>query len=202
VRRTLVALAVVVALIVVVELVAPSWVATRAETAVAEATSERVEVAVDVSGPPLVVPVLVGRPVRSWAVALTSVDGRRVPLEVLVELEDVQLDRGRLLRGDVRVTAVDRATATVTVDLSETVPEVLQPMADRLAEVGLERLLDVVGDGLVLLRDGALVLGGIVLPLVVPSCTVDADAAVVVTTCEVAEVPPEFLALFDGAPTT
>ncbi len=179
------------------ELLAPQWVASQAEDAVAEESDGRVAVDIDVSGPPLLVPVAISGQVESWTMQLSRVGGREIPVDVFVDLDQVTLDRGRLVRGDVVVTAVERARATVRADLSEAIPPALQPMADRLAEVGLERLLEAVGGETVVQRGGALVVGDLSLPLVTGSCEVTADDLVVTTRCDLAEIPPLLLAAFD-----
>lgn len=182
--------------VVAAELAAPSWVAARAEAAVAEETRQRVTVDVEVSGPPLLVPVAIDGEVDSWTMQVSQVAGQTVPVDVVVELDEVQLDRGRLLRGDVTVTGVERARVTVQVDLSGALPEALQPMAGRLAEVGLPRLLGALGEGTVEQQGGALVLGELSLPLVEGSCAVTGDDSVVTATCDLSEVPPILLRAF------
>lgn len=196
--RKLVGLVIVLAVLVgLAELVAPQWVAARAEEAVAAESDGQVAVDVDVSGPPLLVPVALSGQVESWTMRLSRVAGVEVPVEVFVDLEQVTLDRGRLVRGDVVVTAVDRARATVRADLSESIPPTLQPMADRLADVGLERLLEAVGGQSVAQQGGVLVVGDVELPLVEGSCDVSTDDLVVTTHCDLAEVPSFLLAAFD-----
>lgn len=196
-RKLALLVVVLAAVLVAAELVAPAWVAARAEAAVAAETDDRMTVDVDVSGPPLLIPVAVSGTVESWTLQLERVAGERIPLEVSVDLDDVVLDRGRLLRGAVRVTDVARARVRVEVDLSGSVPPLLQPFADRLAEVGLEQLLGAVGDGAVARRGDDLVVGDLDLPLVEGSCSVNADEGVVITHCDLAEVPPLLLAAFD-----
>ncbi len=188
---------VLVVLVGLAELLAPQWVASQAEDAIAEESDGRVAVDVDVSGPPLLVPVALDGQVESWTMRLSRVGGREIPVEVFVDLEQVTLDRGRLVRGDVVVTAVERARATVRADLSEAIPPALQPMADRLAEVGLGRLLEAVGGETVVEQGGALVVGDLSLPLVEGSCEVTSDDLVVTTRCDLAEIPPLLLAAFD-----
>ena len=190
-----VALAVAV-LLVAAEVLMPPWVEAQAEAAVAEETGGRLTVDVEVYGPPLVLPVAIDGTVPHWSVELTRVADRDVPVEVVVDLHEVALDRGRLVRGDVVVTDVARAEATVVVDLSDAVPDALVPMADQLAEVGLPRLLEAVGDGVVRRRGGALVLGDLALPLVDGSCEVTSEALVVTARCELAEVPGVLLRAF------
>lgn len=196
-RRLFGVVGVLAVLVVAAELVAPEWVAARAEAAISEETGDRAAVEVDVSGPPLLTPVLATGQVEWLALYLSELGGQRVPVDVTVELDGVTLDRGRLLRGDLRVTEVDRAQAVVYVDLSGAVPPALQPMADRLAEVGLPRLLEAVGGGAVSQVDGELVLGDLSLPLVDGSCSVSADEGVVITACDLAEVPPWLLTALD-----
>lgn len=196
--RKLVGFAIVLAVVVgAAELAAPRWVATRAEDKVAAESDGRVEVDIDVSGPPLLIPVAVDGRVESWTMRLSRVADREVPVEVLVDLQQVTLDRGRLVRGDVVVTAVERARATVRADLSESIPPALQPMADRLADVGLEQLLEAVGGQAVAQQGGALVVGDVSLPLVEGSCEVTTDDLVVTTHCDLADVPPFLLSAFD-----
>lgn len=196
--RKLVGLVIVLAVLVgVAELLAPQWVAARAEQKVAAESEGRVTVDIDVSGPPLLIPVAVSGEVESWTMRLSRVASREIPLEVFVDLERVTLDRGRLVKGDVVVTDVDRARVTVRADLSESVPPALQPMADRLAEVGLGRLLEAVGGQAVAERGGALVVGDLSLPLVEGSCEVSTDDLVVTTRCDLAEVPSFLVAAFD-----
>lgn len=65
-------------------------------------------VEVNVSGPPLLTPVLATGQAEWLALYLSELGGQRVPVDVTVELGGVTMDRGRLLRGDVRVTEVDR----------------------------------------------------------------------------------------------
>lgn len=188
--RRLALLAVVLAAAVgVAELLAPSWVAARAETAVREQSSGRVEVDVDVSGPPLLVPVLASGQVESWSVRLTEVAGRQLPVTVVVDLDGVVLDRGRLLRGDVAVEEVDHARATVRLDLSGSVRPALRGMADRLAAAGLDSMVE--GDG------EALVLGELSIPLVPASCDVTSADLVVTARCELRTVPSFLLAPVD-----
>lgn len=195
--RKLLGLVVVLAVLVgVAELLAPQWVATRAEDKVAAESEGRITVDIDVSGPPLLVPVAVDGRVASWTMRLSRAASREVPVEVLVDLQQVTLDRGRLVRGDVVVTAVERAGATVVADLSESVPPALQPMADRLADVGLERLLEAVGGRAVTQQGGSLVVGDVSLPLVEGSCEVTTDDLVVTTHCDLADVPSFLLAAF------
>lgn len=196
-RRLALLVGVLAILLVAAELAAPAWVAARAEAAVAAETDDAVAVDVDVSGPPLLVPVAISGTVDSWSLRLARVAGQDVPVEVVVDLDDVVLDRGQLLRGAVRVTDVDRARVRVRIDLSGSLPPLLQPFADRLAEVGLEQLLGAVGDGAVARRGDELVVGDLGLPLVDGSCSVTADEGVVVTRCDLAEVPPLLLAAFD-----
>lgn len=196
-RRVALVVAVLAVALVAAELAAPAWVAARAEAAIAAETSDRVRVDVDVSGPPLLLPVAVSGTVERWSIRLTRVAGRQVPVEVTVDLEDVVLDRGRLVRGDLRVTDVARARVRIEVDLSGSLPPVLQPFAGRLAEIGLERLLGAVGDGTVTRRGDDLVVGDLDLPLVEGSCSVTADEGVVVTQCDLAEIPPLLIAAFD-----
>lgn len=189
------------ALGLVAELLAPSWVASRAEAAITEETEGRVTVDVDVSGPPLLLPVARDGTVERWTldlqqVAGTDVGGRGVDLDATVDLHEVVLDRGRLVRGDVVVTHVGQADATVRIDLSEQVPEALQPFADRLAEAGLARLLEATGGGTVEQRGGALVFGDLELPLVDGACDVTSDDLVVTAHCALAEVPPLLLRAF------
>lgn len=188
-------LAVVLAAVVgVAELLAPAWVASQAEAAVAQESGGRVEVDVDVSGPPLLVPVLASGQVESWSVRLQEVAGRQLPVTVVLDLDGVVLDRGRLLRGDVTVEAVDDARATVQVDLSGSVPPALQGLADRLAGAGLEPLLDALaGEG----GGEALVLGELSIPLVPASCEVTSADLVVTARCELRTVPSFLLAPFD-----
>lgn len=195
--RGLLRLALVVAvLLVVAEVLVPPWVEDQAEAAVAEETGGNLTVDVEVSGPPLVLPVAVDGIVSRWSLELARVADRDVPVEVVVDLHEVTLDRGRLVRGDVVVTEVARADATVVVDLSDEVPEALMPVVDRLADVGLSRLLEGVGDGVVQRRGGALVLDDLSLPLVDGSCDVTNETLVVTTRCELAEVPPVLLRAF------
>lgn len=196
--RKLVGLVIVLAVLVgLAELVAPQWVEARAEQAVEAESDGQVAVDIDVSGPPLLIPVALSGEVESWTMRLSQVAGLEVPIEVFVDLEQVTLDRGRLLRGDVVVTAVDHALATVRADLSDSIPPALQPMADRLADVGLERLLEAVGGEAVGHQGGALVVGGVSLPLVEGSCEVSTEDLIVTTHCELAEVPSFLLAAFD-----
>lgn len=196
--RKLLGLVIVLAVLVgIAELLAPQWVAARAERKVAAESEGRVAVDIDVSGPPLLIPVAVSGEVESWTMRLSRVAGREIPLEVFVDLEQVTLDRGRLVQGDVVVTDVDRARVTVRADLSESIPPALQPMADRLADVGLERLLEAVGGQAVAQQGGALVVGDVSLPLVEGSCEVRTDELVVTTHCDLAEVPSFLVAAFD-----
>lgn len=183
-------------LLVVAEVLVPPWVEDQAEAAVAEETNGRLTVDVEVSGPPLVLPVAVDGTVQSWSIELARVADRAVPVEVVVDLREVVLDRSRLVQGDVVVTEVARADATVVVDLSGNVPDALEPMVDRLADVGLAQLLEAVGDGVVQRRGGALVLGDLALPLVDGGCEVTNETLVVTTRCELAEVPPVLLRAF------
>ena len=195
--RALVRLVLVVAvLLVAAEAVVPQWVERQAEAAVAEETRGQVTVDVDVSGPPLVLPVLLDGTVARWTVALRRVADVDVPLEVAVDLHEVALDRSRLVRGDVVVTDVASATATVVVDLSTEVPEALVPVVDQLAEVGLGRLLEATGGGVVDRRGDVLVVGDFELPLVGGDCEVTSETLVVTTHCELAEVPPLLLRAF------
>jgi hypothetical protein len=196
-RRATLAVALLVVLVAAAELAAPAWVAGQAEDAVAAETGGRLEVDVDVSGPPLLLPVAASGRVESWRVRLARAAGRDVPLEVVVDLDDVVLDRGRLVRGDVVVTEVARARVRVRVDLSGTLPPLLRPFADRLVELGLDDLLGALGDGAVGRRGDDLVVGDMALPLVDGSCEVTADGGVVTTRCDLAEVPPLLLAAFD-----
>lgn len=182
---------------VVAELLAPSWVAAQAEAAIAEGSGDRVAVDVEVSGPPLLLPVALSGEVASWIVRVSEVAGTPVPVDVVVDLDEVTLDRGALVRGDVRVTAVDRARATVTVDLASAVPPALQPFADRLAEAGLTRLLEAVGGDQVTQRGGDLVIGGFAVPLVEGSCDVTADGGVVTSRCDLAEIPAWLLSALE-----
>lgn len=196
--RKLLGLVIVLAVLVgVAELLAPPWVAARAEQKVEAESEGRVAVDIDVSGPPLLIPVAVSGEVESWTMRLSRVGGREIPLEVYVDLEQVTLDRSRLVRGDVVVTDVDRARVSVRADLSDSVPPALQPMADRLADVGLERLLEAVGGQVVAQQGGALLVGDLSLPLVEGSCQVSSDDLVVTTHCDLAEVPSFLVAAFD-----
>ena len=186
-----------VALLVVAELAAPSWVAAQAEQAVAAETSDRVRVDVDVSGPPLLVPALATGTVERWTMQVTQVVGRDLPVDVVIDLDDVTLDRGRLLRGDVAVTAVDEARVRVQVDLSGAVPAPLQRVADRAAEAGFGPLLDALGSEQVGGSDDELVLGDLSLPLVPGSCDVTSQDLVVTARCRLTQVPSFLLAAFD-----
>lgn len=195
--KALVRLLVVVAILVVVaEVLVPPWVEDQAEAAIEAETRGRLTAEVEVSGPPLVLPVAVDGTVERWSVDLQRVADRDVPVEVGVDLHEVELDRTRLLRGDVVVTDVATATTTVRIDLSGNIPEVLEPMVDRLAEVGLSRLLEATGGGVVGMRGGALVVDDLELPLVEGSCEVTSETLVVTTRCELAEVPPLLLRAF------
>lgn len=193
-RRLLALVGVLVALLVAAELAAPAWVAAQAEQAVAAETSDRVRVDVDVSGPPLLVPVLATGTVEQWQMQIVQVVGRDLPVEVVVDLDDVRLDRGRLLRGDVVVTAVDEARARLQVDLSGTVPAPLQHLADRAARAGVGQLLDALGSEQVGGGDDELVLGGLTLPLVPGSCDITSQDLVVTARCQLTEVPSFLLA--------
>ena len=196
--RKLAGLVVLLAVVVVAaELVAPSWVASQAEAAVAAETGDRVEVDVDVSGPPLLVPVFASGTVDQWTLEIVRVVGRDLPVQVVVELDDVTLDRARLLRGDVVVTAVDAARARLEVDLSGAVPPPLQRFADRAAEAGFGPLLDALGSEQVGGSDDELVLGDLRLPLVPGSCEVASQDLVVTARCELTQVPPFLLGAFD-----
>lgn len=178
------------------ELAAPPWVEARAEEAVAAETDDRINVDMDVSGPPLLLPVAVSGQIEVWSMQLSRIEGREVPVDVVVDLEEVTLDRGRLFRGEVEVTAIQRAAVTVRVDLGGAIPPALQPMADRLAEVGLARLLDTVGEGLVAQQGSSLVMGEVALSLDENSCEVTAEDGVVTTRCALTEVPGFLLAAF------
>lgn len=185
------------AVLVAAELAAPSWVASQAEAAVAAETRDRVEVDVDVSGPPLLVPVFASGSVEQWSMEVTRVVGRDLPVEVVIDLHDVTLDRGRLLRGDVVVTAVDEARARIEVDLSGAVPPALQRFADRAAQAGFGPLLDALGSEEVGGSDDELVLGDIRLPLVPGSCEVTSQDLLVTARCRLTQVPSFLLAAFD-----
>lgn len=185
------------AVLVAAELAAPSWVASQAEAAVAAETRDRVEVDVDVSGPPLLVPVFASGSVEQWSMEVTRVVGRDLPVEVVIDLHDVTLDRGRLLRGDVVVTAVDEARARIEVDLSGAVPPALQRLADRAAQAGFGPLLDALGSEEVGGSDDELVLGDIRLPLVPGSCEVTSQDLLVTARCRLTQVPSFLLAAFD-----
>lgn len=196
--RRLLGLVVVLAVLVgVAELLAPAWVAAQAEQAVAAETADRVQVDVEVSGPPLLLPVATSGTVDRWRMHVTQVAGREVPVEVVIDLEDVELDRGRLLRGDVVVRSVDTARATIRFDLSGSVPPALQGMADRLAEVGMGPLFDALGGDQVGGADDQLVLGELSVPLVPGSCQLASQDLVVTADCELREVPGFLLAAFD-----
>ena len=183
--------------VVAAELAAPSWVAAQAEAAVAAETRERVEVDVDVSGPPLLVPVFTSGTVEQWSLEVTRVVGRDLPVEVVIDLHDVVLDRSRLLRGDVVVTAVDEARARIQVDLSGAVPAPLQRLADRAAQAGFGPLLDALGSEQVGGSDDELVLGDLRLPLVPGSCEVASQDLLVTARCRLTQVPSFLLAAFD-----
>ena len=183
--------------LVAAELAAPSWVASQAEAAVAAETRDRVEVDVDVSGPPLLVPVFASGTVDRWSMQITRVVGRDLPVEVVIDLDDVTLDRGRLLRGDVVVTAVDAARARLEVDLSGAVPAPLRGLADRAAQAGLGQLLDALGSQAIGGSDDELVVGDLRLPLVPGSCEVTSQDLLVTARCRLTQVPPFLLAAFD-----
>jgi hypothetical protein len=185
------------ALLAVAELLAPSWVAAQAEAAVAAETRDRVVVDVDVSGPPLLIPVALDGTVDRWRMRVAQVAGRDVPVEVVIDLDEVELDRGRLVRGDVVVRSVDTARATIRFDLSGSVPPALQGMADRLAEVGMGPLFDALGGDQVGGADDRLVLGELSMPLVPGSCELSSQDLVVTADCELREVPSFLLRAFD-----
>ena len=188
---------VLVAALVVAELAAPAWVAGQAEQAVAESTRDRVTVDVDVSGPPLLLPVMTSGTVDRWSMQVVQVVGQDLPVEVVIELDGVTLDRGRLVRGDVVVTAVDEASARVQLDLSGAVPAPLQRLADRAAQARFGPLLDALGSEQVGGSDDELVLGDITLPLVPGSCEVTSQDLVVTGRCRLTQVPSFLLAAFD-----
>lgn len=188
-RLLLFLVAVVAAVVVAAELAAPNWVAAQAEAAIAAETEQRIAVDIDVSGPPLLIPVAINGTVDTWSMQLREVAGQDIPVDVVLDLDDVVLDRGRLARGDVVVRDVASATVLVRMDLSGSIPEALQPFADRLAEAGLPLLLEAVGGGRVQQGEGALVMGDVRLPIVEGSCTTESSGGVVTTRCRLSEIP-------------
>lgn len=194
--KTFIIIASLVAAVAVAEAAAPPWVEAQAEAAIAAETDNRILVDVDVAGPPLLIPVMINGTVSSWEMTLREVGGRELPVEVTLDLRDVTLDRGALFSGNLIVEDVASALATVTIDLAGSIPEPLMPFADRLADLGLGQLLAEVAGRLVRVDGDALVAGDLTLPVVSGSCRARADRLVVITTCELQDVPPFLLRAF------
>lgn len=186
---------VLVAGVVAAELVAPTWVAARAEAAISESTDGRVGTQVEVSGPPLLIPFAVTSRVSSWEVQLTRVGATDVPLDVSLALSDITLDRARLLGGEVVVTAVEQGRVRVSADLSGQVPAPLQGLADELADAGAERLLEALDGSMgVAASEGSVRVGDLVLPVVPGSCRFTNENLVVTARCDLREIPDFLLA--------
>jgi hypothetical protein len=194
--KTFLVIASLVAAVALAEAAAPPWVEARAEAAIAAETDGQILVDVDLAGPPLLIPVLASGTVSSWKMTLREVGGRELPVEVTLDMRDVAIDRGALFTGEVVVEDVASALATVTVDLSGSIPEPLMPFIDRLADLGLAELLTEVAGRLVRVDGNVLVAGDLTMPLVSGSCQARADRLVVTTTCELEDVPPFVLQAF------
>lgn len=186
-KRLLLLLGAIVGLIVVVEIAAPGFVAARAESAIAEETRGRMLVDVDVSGPPLVLPVIVDGTVATFAMTLQEVAGQDTPVDIRLELTDVVLERAPLFRGEVRVRRIGGGSVVVRIDLTASVPAPLRDMTDRLDEIGLDRLLGALDDGFAEATGSTITVGGLDIP--VGSCVSDATDRVVTTTCDLDRLP-------------
>lgn len=198
-RRILtVGLSMLVAVVVVLELTAPQWVAAGIESRVHEGTEQRVGIEADVSGPPLLIPALVSGDVAWAEFEVTEVLGRELPVELTIRLEDVVVDRASLFGPDTRLREVGHATARLVADLGADVPEALRPLADRLANAGVQQLLErtgafglrAEGEGIAIGDDLQLDLkGGI------EGCETTVEDLVLRSTCVLVDVPELFVRL-------
>lgn len=194
--KTFIVIASLVAAVALAEAAAPPWVEAQAEAAITAETDGRIVADVDVSGPPLLIPVLVTGTVSSWKMTLREVGGHELPVDVTLAMRDVVLDRGALFTGNVVVEEVASAVAIVTADMSGSIPDALTPFMDRLADLGLAHLLAEVAGRLVRAEGDVLVAGDLSMPLVGGSCQARAERLVVTTTCELQDVPSFMLRAF------
>ncbi len=180
--------------VVAAEIAVPPWAETRAEQRVAAQTDGRVTAEVSLSGPPLVVPVLLDSTVDRATMRLDQVGDRPVPLDVVFELDGVEVDRMALLSGNLEVTDVAAGVVRVQADLNDRVPAGMEPVADQLAELGLDRLLEAAAEGAVRLQGGRLEADGLSVAVEETSCTTTARDLVVTIRCRLAEIPPFLVA--------
>lgn len=180
--------------VVAAEIAVPPWAEGRAEERVAAETDGRVTAEVKLSGPPLVVPVLLDSTVDRATMRLDQVGDRPVPLDVVFELDGIEVDRMALLSGNLEVTDVEAGVVRVRADLNGRVPAGLEPVADQLAELGLDRLLAAAAEGAVRLRGGRLEADGLDVAVDEASCTTTAQDLVVTIRCRLAEIPPFLVA--------
>lgn len=178
------------AAVAVAEVAVPPWAEGRAEERIAADTDGRVTAEVELSGPPLVVPVLLDSTVDRATVRLDQVGDRPVPLDVVFELDGIEVDRMALVSGDLEVTDVEAGVVRVRADLNDRVPAGLEPVADQLAELGLDQLLEAAAEGVVRLRGGRLEADGLDVAVDEASCTTTARDLVVTIRCRLAEIPP------------
>lgn len=180
--------------VVAAEIAVPPWAETRAEERVAAETDGRVTAEVSLSGPPLVMPVLLDSTVDRATVRLDQVGDRPVPLDVVFELDGIEVDRKALLSGNLEVTDVEAGVVRVRADLNDRVPTGLEPVADQLAELGLDRLLEAAAEGAVRVQGGRLEADGLSVAVEEASCTTTARDLVVTIRCRLAEIPPFLVA--------
>lgn len=180
--------------VAVVEVTAPSWVSAGMESRIRDDTSGRLVVEAEVSGPPLVTPILATGRLDWLEVDIIEVAGSPLPIAARIRAEGVTVDRASVLTSDVRVEEVDRAGLELVLDVGADLPPILRPFADMAADRLLEELLAAGADGALGLRaDGdAFVLGDDLRLDVVDGldgCAATSEDLVVTVTCVLNDVP-------------
>lgn len=102
------------------ELVAPGLVEARIEDTVRAHTDEQAAVEAHASGRPFLPRLLLDGRVEGVEVTLREVAGAELTIgTAAVGAEGIHLDRGAMYRGEVRITEVERGTATILIDQAE-----------------------------------------------------------------------------------
>lgn len=116
-RKLVVALLVLGALWLGVELAAVPMAEGQMEQRIAERNREAATVAADIDSFPLLTRLLATGLIRKATITLDRVARQEIAFaEIRFELDGIEVDRGAILRRDARITAIDRGVVTATID--------------------------------------------------------------------------------------